>query len=212
MRRRSFIPVLLTTMLSASVLPSFTQGQRRVRPPKERADVARFRQRVEALLSGTLQARPIAQPKAAGEPTRPEKGDWGLLVVDAATGETLVAVNADRYFTPASNTKMFTTALALATLGPDYRYRTTIETRGRVDSFGRLRGDLVLVGRGDPNLSNRKLPYDVAKEAEGPADKVLTELADAVVAHGLKQIEGDIVADDSWFTYDRYPPGWPSKI
>ncbi len=209
MRRRSFIAVLLTTILSVSTFPSFAQGQRKPRPPKERADVVRFRQRVEALLSGTLPARPIAQPKeAAGEPTHPEKGDWGLLVVDAATGETLVAVNADRYFTPASNTKMFTTALALATLGPDYRYRTTIETRGRIDSFGRLRDDLVLVGRGDPNLSNRKLPYDVEKETEGPADKVLAELADAVLARGLKQIEGDIVADDSWFAYDRYPTGW----
>jgi D-alanyl-D-alanine carboxypeptidase/D-alanyl-D-alanine-endopeptidase (penicillin-binding protein 4) len=209
MRRRSFLAALLTTVLSISTFPAFAQQQRRARPPKERTDVARFRQRVEALLSGTLPARPIAQPKAAaGEPTRPEKGDWGLLVVDAATGETLVAVNADRYFTPASNTKMFTTALALATLGPDYRYRTTIETRGRIDSFGRLRGDLALVGRGDPNLSNRRLPYDVTKETEGPADKVLAELADAVVARGLKQIEGDIVADDSWFVYDRYPPGW----
>lgn len=208
MRRRAFIASLLTAILSISTLPSFAQ-QRRVRSPKERADVTRFRQRVEALLSGTLPARPIAQPKAAaGEPTRPEKGDWGLLVVDAATGEALVAVNADRYFTPASNTKMFTTALALSMLGPDYRYRTTIETRGRIDSFGRLRGDLVLVGRGDPNLSNRKLPYDVEKETEGPADKVLAELADAVVARGLKQIEGDIVADDSWFVYDRYPTGW----
>ena len=209
MRRRPLIAALLIAALSISTFPSFAQQQRKPRPPKERADVARFRQRVEALLSGSLPARPIAQPKAAaGEPTRPEKGDWGLLVVDAATGEPLYSLNADRYFTPASNTKMFTAALALATLGPDYRYRTTIETRGRIDSFGRLRGDLVLVGRGDPNLSNRKLPYDVAKETEGPADKALAELADAVVARGLKQVEGDIVADDSWFTYDRYPTGW----
>ena len=191
MRRRSFIAALLTAVLSISAFPLFAQ-QRRVRPPKERPDVARFRQRVEALLSGGLPARPIAQPKAAaGEPTHPEKGDWGVLVVDAATGETLYSLNADRYFTPASNTKMFTTALALATLGPDYRYRTTIETGGRIDTFGRLRGDLVLVGRGDPNLSNRKLPYDVTKETEGPADKVIAELADAVVARGIKQIEGE---------------------
>jgi len=187
--RRRFLAVGLIAALGIAPLG---EAQRRQRQPRERPDVARFRQRVEAELAKE----------------KPQKGDWALLVVDAATGETLYALGADRYFTPASNTKMFTTALALAALGPDYRYRTTVETRGRVDSFGRLRADLVLVGRGDPNLSNRKLPYDKEEETEGPPDKVLGALADAVVARGIRQIEGDIVGDDSWFPYDRYPSGW----
>ena len=86
------------------------------------------------------------------------KGEWGLLIVDAKTGETLYQQNADRYFLPASNMKLFTTALALAKLGPDYRFHTTLETRGSI-SNGILTGNLVLVGRGDPNLSNRRFPY-----------------------------------------------------
>jgi D-alanyl-D-alanine carboxypeptidase/D-alanyl-D-alanine-endopeptidase (penicillin-binding protein 4) len=202
---------VLTFLLAVLVFPAGIERSlaQKKAPARERADVAQFRQRVEALVSGAVPARATAQPKPpAGAATRPEKGDWGLLVVDAATGETLYAHNADRYFTPASNTKMFTTALAFSALGPDYRFRTTLETRGRIDSHGRLRGDLVLVGRGDPNLSNRKLPYDVKAEADGAPEKVLAALADAIVARGIRSIEGDIIGDDSYFIYDRYPAGW----
>lgn len=183
---------LFGLLLAALLAGSAPAAPAKPRKPKERPDVARFRARVEAEL---------AKEKA-------QKGDWGLLVVDALTGETLYALNPQRYFTPASNTKAFTTALALATLGPDYRYRTTLETRGRLDARGRLRADLVLVGRGDPNLSSRKLPYQTETEWDGPADKVLAALAEEAAGRGVRQIEGDIVADDSWFVYDRYPTGW----
>ena len=88
----------------------------------ESADVTRFRMRVEAALN---------EPRAA-------KGHWGLLLMDAETGATVFEWGADQYFTPASNTKLYTTALAMATLGPDYRFRTTIETNGTVDAQGRL--------------------------------------------------------------------------
>ena len=118
------------------------------------------------------------------------------------------AKNADSYFVPASNMKLFTTALALAKLGPDYRFHTTLETRGTISSNGKLSGDLLLVGRGDPNLSNRKFPFDLKEEFDGPPEKVLVELADALVARGVKEIAGDVVGDDSYFPRERYPNGW----
>src|SRR5208282_6854455 len=136
------------------------------------------------------------------------KGEWGVLIVDAASGETLYEKNADSYFVPASNMKLLTTALALDKLGPDYRFRTTVETNGALLPDGTLSGDLILVGRGDPNLSNRKFPFDTKEEFDGPPEKVLIELADQVVAHGVKEISGDIVGDDSYFPRDRYPHGW----
>ena len=160
--------------------------------PAERADVARFRQRVERALS------------ASG----PDKGFWGVQVTDAATGEVLYARNAGYYFTPASDAKLFTTALALATLGPEYRVRTTISTTGTLDANGLLSGDLVLTGRGDANLSNRKFPYERKVEHDGPPEKALAALADAVVARGVKEIEGGVIADDSLFQLERFPSGW----
>ncbi len=141
------------------------------------------------------------------EPTV-SKGEWGLLIADAETGETLYEQNADKLFIPASNLKLFTTALALAKLGPDFRFHTTLETRGTLSNEGILSGDLALVGRGDPNLSNRKFPYELKEEFDGPPEKALAELADALVKKGVKQISGDVVGDDSYFPRESYPNGW----
>jgi D-alanyl-D-alanine carboxypeptidase/D-alanyl-D-alanine-endopeptidase (penicillin-binding protein 4) len=159
---------------------------------KSRADVARFRARVEAAL---------------GE-AHAQRAYWGVLVVDRDTGETLYELNGDHFFRPGSNTKVFTTAFALATLGPDYRFHTTLNSKGSLTENGRLAGDLIVVGSGDPDLSNRKFPYAGKVERDGPVEKVLIELADAAVARGLKEVDGDIVADDSIFPYDPYPAGW----
>src|SRR6266550_2764120 len=157
-----------------------------------RKAMAGFAVRVDALLGATPAS----------------KGEWGLLIVDAESGETLYEQNADKYFVPASNMKLFTTALALAKLGPEYRFHTTLETRGTISSEGVLGGDLALVGRGDPNLSNRKFPYEWKEEFDGPPEKALGELADALVAKGVKEISGDVIGDDSYFPRERYPNGW----
>jgi D-alanyl-D-alanine carboxypeptidase/D-alanyl-D-alanine-endopeptidase (penicillin-binding protein 4) len=181
--------------LAAQSPPSRPAGSHRlasVGKPVERADVERFRQRVEIALS------------ASG----PDKGFWGMLITDAATGEVLYARNAGNYFTPASDAKLFTTALALGTLGPEYRVRTTISTTGTLDENGLLHGDLVLTGGGDANLSNRKFPYDKKVERDGLPEKALAALADAVVARGVKEIEGSVIADDSFFPVNRFPDGW----
>ena len=142
----------------------------------------------------------------AGNPVN--KGEWGILVEDASSGEILYEQNADRYFVPASNMKLFTSALALARLGPDYRFRTTLETPGSLSAGGKLTGDLVLVGRGDPDLSNRKFPYALKEEFDGPPEKAVAELADLLAARGVKEITGDVVGDDSYFPRERYPEGW----
>ena len=136
------------------------------------------------------------------------RGFWGIEIVSLSSGKTLYARNEDKLFTPASNTKLFTTAAALALIGPDYRFRTTVETNGLLDKYGRLTGDLVLVGRGDPNLSGRTLPYALRTQRSPEPIKVLQDLADELVRKGLKYVDGDVVADDSYFAFERYGEGW----
>ncbi len=136
------------------------------------------------------------------------RGFWGIEIEELDSGRVVYSHDAGRLFTPASNTKLFTTAAALALLGPDYRMKTTAESATPPDKFGRLSGDLVLVGRGDPNLSGRALPYSLKTQRPLAPDHVLEEIADQVVAHGVKVIDGDIVADDSFFLYEPYGEGW----
>jgi D-alanyl-D-alanine carboxypeptidase/D-alanyl-D-alanine-endopeptidase (penicillin-binding protein 4) len=135
-------------------------------------------------------------------------GFWGIEVVSLDSGKIIYAQNADKLFTPASNTKLFTTAAALALIGPDYTSRTTVETSGVLDKYGRLTGDLVLVGRGDPNLSGRELPYNLHTARNDHPIQVLEQLADALVQKGVKYVDGNIIADDSYFAFERYGEGW----
>jgi len=179
------------TMGQQAAAPA-TKGSSGGRGAKPRADVARFRARVDAAL----------------EEAHAQKALWGVLVTDRDSGEILYELNADRFFTPASNAKIITTSLALATLGPTYQFRTTLESSGKLGEDGRLLGDLVFVGRGDPDLSNRKFPYAGKVEHDGVAEKVLAQMADDAIAKGLKEIDGDIIADDSYYPYDPYPAGW----
>src|SRR6266480_4114152 len=136
------------------------------------------------------------------------RGFWGIEIASLANGKVLYSFNADKMFTPASNTKLFTTAAALALIGPDYKFRTTVETNGSLDKYGRLSGDLVLIGRGDPNLSGRELPYNTHTQRDADAVRVLEKLADELAQKGVKYVDGDIVADDSYFAFERYGEGW----
>jgi serine-type D-Ala-D-Ala carboxypeptidase/endopeptidase (penicillin-binding protein 4) len=133
---------------------------------------------------------------------------WGIDVVDLDSGKTIFAQNAEQLFIPASNTKLFTTAAALAIAGPDYRFRTTVEAEGKIDGHGRLMGDLVIFGRGDPNISGRTLPYALKTQRTPPHTQILEEMADQVARSGLKIVDGDLIGDDTYYAFERYAEGW----
>jgi D-alanyl-D-alanine carboxypeptidase/D-alanyl-D-alanine-endopeptidase (penicillin-binding protein 4) len=136
------------------------------------------------------------------------RAHWGIDVVDLETGKALYSQNSDQLFLPASNAKLFTTAAALAIAGPDYRFRTTVEAEGKIDNNGRLPGDLVIVGRGDPNISGRTLPYALKTQRTPPHTQILEEMADQVSRHGLKMVDGDLIGDDTYYAFERYAEGW----
>src|SRR6266849_11208723 len=128
-----------------------------------------------------------------------KRASAGIHVLDLATGKTLYRHNEERLFLPASNMKLFTTALALLRLGPDYRFVTRLVREPS--------GDLVLVGSGDPSLSGRAFPYQ--KDApSGPPLQAIEDLAEQAVANGVHRIDGDIAGDDRLYPWDPYPPSW----
>jgi serine-type D-Ala-D-Ala carboxypeptidase/endopeptidase (penicillin-binding protein 4) len=207
MNKKSIIQRCGTAILSIAVCACVAQAQQAAVSRKTASGQACCGSSKQNALSKKQAAKFASRAEALLGTGPTDKGEWGLLVVDAQTGETLYQQNADRYFVPASNMKLFTTALALAKLGPNYRFHTTLETSGAI-SNGVLTGNVTLVGRGDPNLSNRKFPYELKEEFDGPPEKTLAELADALVAKGVKEITGDVIGDDSYFPRERYPSGW----
>src|SRR5258707_1335282 len=92
--------------------------------------------------------------------SRPEfaHANFGIEFYSLDTGKVIYALNADKLFVPASTTKTLTEGALLAKLGADYRFHTRVYRTGPIDKHGALKGDLILVASGDPNLSNRVQP------------------------------------------------------
>ena len=131
----------------------------------------------------------------------------GLQVVRLQDGKVLYQRNQNHLFVPASNTKLFATALALSRLGADYRVTTSIVATQKVDEKGILNGDLIFVGRGDPTMSCRPYPY-TKDWTRGPHVPAIEDLAEQLVTGGLKSVQGDIVGDDTRYPWDPFPGGW----
>lgn len=125
---------------------------------------------------------------------------WGVQVIEATSGRVVYSTNADKLFIPASNTKLFTAALALDRLGPDFRMRTSLLASRGPDCRGRLRGDLVVYGRGDPG-------FQVAA-AGGDWDRALGPLVEVLRRAGVRRVDGDLVADESCFRGPAVGSGW----
>ena len=144
--------------------------------------------------------------------SRPEfaHANFGIEFYSLDTGKVVYALNAGKLFVPASTTKLLTEGTVLAKLGADYRFHTFVYRTGPVDSKGRLKGDVILVASGDPNLSNRiqtdgTLAFvDEDHSYNGPAVSgdplvVIKQLAKDVAAKGIRKIEGRVLVDTRLF-------------
>lgn len=153
-----------------------------------------------------------AARKLLNSPTQ-RRARWGVYVYSLTRLRVVFDYHGDALLTPASNTKLFTLAAAMQLIGPDYRFHTPVQATAMPDQNGVVSGDLVLVGKGDPNLSGRILPYHYPQSdksallAQDPA-KPIQELADQIKARGVTAVTGDIIGDDSYFSRTRYAPGW----
>ena len=122
------------------------------------------------------------------------RGSWGIVVDSLDRRDRLVDVNARTLFVPASIAKLVSVATAAEAVGWDYRFETSLFTTGSI-SQGRLFGDLLIVGSGDPSIGGR-----------GGGD--LSALVAAVKAAGFERIEGRIVGDDDALEEPRPQLSW----
>src|SRR6267378_831390 len=150
--------------------------------------------------------------------SRPEfaHANFGIEFYSLDTGKVVYALNADKLFVPASTTKILTEGILLEKLGADYRFHTRVYRTGPIDKHGTLKGDLILVASGDPNLSNRVQPdgtlafVDEDHSYQGPALPgdplfVIKQLVKDVAAKGIHKIEGRVLIDTTLF------PGGPRE-
>ena len=114
------------------------------------------------------------------------------VCVREAGGGELAALDADRPLRPASNLKLVTTAAALVLLGPAWNFETGFELRGP---------DLIVRGAGDPFFD---------PELRGRSEALLDPVAEALVARGIRRIEGELVLDPGSFADPAPGPAWPS--
>ena len=114
----------------------------------------------------------------------------GIKVVAVETGDVIYEKNSHKLHHPASTTKLFTAATALAKLGSDYRFETTLYADTIVK--GAVVGNIYLKGRADPVLQ----PQDIVK------------LADDLFQMGVTSIQDNIVVDDTYLDAIWEGPGW----
>jgi serine-type D-Ala-D-Ala carboxypeptidase/endopeptidase (penicillin-binding protein 4) len=182
------------------VVPAIVPAQTRHARPKERQSAAP---------TGTLAERIqkiISAPDVAFD-------DFGISVA-SLDGKQIYGLNDDRLFTPASNAKLTTTAAAFALLPVDtLTWTTHVVADGPVDAAGTLHGNLVILGVGDPTLSNRNYPYREPSDTapappRQPTMNVLNLLAQQIEQAGIRTVDGNVIGDDSYFLSEPYGASW----
>ena len=180
-RRPTTFPRLGVGLAAACVVGACATPHPSVRPAPRPA-IAEFRRAVDSM---------VASPQF-------RSAQFGILVVDPDRGDTVYSHNAGKLFIPASNQKILTGATALHLLGPEYRWVTTVAASSPIEN-GVARGDLVVVGTGDPSVSDR-----MAGDAMAP----LRAMADSLVSRGIRRVTGSLVKGGDAFPDATLGFGW----
>ncbi len=125
---------------------------------------------------------PSSIEKIINSPTF-ERMRWGILIKNLSSGQIIYSRDAQKYFIPASTTKILTTAAAWQKLGKDFRIHTSI--------YQGDEGNFYLVGRGDPSFNNVQL----------------TALAQKLQQRGIRSIN-KLIVDDSYFQGEYIDSSW----
>ncbi len=124
-----------------------------------------------------------------------------LYIADAVTGEPVAEYNSTKSLNPGSVLKLVTTAAALEILGPEYTFKTRIAYTGTLNKRnGKLTGDIIITGGGDPCLGSNNFPDNY--------NDFITKWIGEIKRLGIKKIEGRVITDDSYYDYQPVPGKW----
>ena len=186
------LAAVMLALCSASVGPPLLAAPGK---PAKQASASALNVRLDEILRSSSAAR----------------GFWGVEVAELPSGRILFSRDAQHLFHPASNMKLFTTAVALQKLGGDFVFRTTLESDSEPDAQGRVQ-NLYLVGRGDPSFcEDAPPPPRSASEAGSQTCPGLQKLAEQLKARGVSEVSGALVADDGYFLWEPYIHGWAAE-
>ncbi|HVN58706.1 MAG TPA: D-alanyl-D-alanine carboxypeptidase/D-alanyl-D-alanine-endopeptidase [Bacteroidales bacterium] len=127
-------------------------------------------------------------------------GAVSFTVRDADKGVILFDYNGEKSLSQASVMKLVTTAAAIEILGPGHRFTTTVGYSGHITPKGKLIGDIVIRGGGDPALGSERFPEYYTN--------FLEKWADEINNLGIRKVKGRVICDDSYFDYYPVPPKW----
>ena len=127
---------------------------------------------------------------------------WSVYAKYVKTGNTIVSYHNEESLAPASGLKVFTTSTALNLLGEDYHFKTRLYYNGFITDDGILKGNIYIVGGGDPTLGSNLV------EGSLPLDSLMLSWTHAVEKLHIKKIEGAIIADALLFKGNRVPDYW----
>jgi serine-type D-Ala-D-Ala carboxypeptidase/endopeptidase (penicillin-binding protein 4) len=198
MAKRTAILLLLTALLAPSVRWASAQDTQRPRttttaatpanaPTRSAVDAPRSLDELKSRIE-TIVRQPALEP-----------GFFAVKIVSLDTGAVIFEQDANKFVRPASNMKLYTVATAFDRLTPDFRFITSVYAKEKPDD-GKVKGDLVIYGRGDPSIA--------ARFNDGDYFKGINDLADRIVAAGVKRVKGDLVGDESYFNGAPLGSGW----
>ena len=197
MAKRIALFLLVTALLAPSVRLVSAQDAQRPRtttaaatssnvPPRTAADAPRSLDELKSRIEQIVR-QPALDP-----------GFFAVKIVSLDSGQVIFEQDANKFVRPASNMKLYTVATAFDRLTPDYHFVTSVYADEIED--GKVKGPLVIYGRGDPSIA--------ARFNDGDYFKGINALADRIVAAGVKRVKGDLIGDESYFNGAPLGSGW----
>lgn len=198
MTKRTVFLLLLSVLLAPSVRLASAQDGQRPRTTTTAATASNVTTRSAADAPRSLDELKSRIEQIVRQPAL-DPGFFAVKIVSLDSGQIIFEQEANKFVRPASNMKLYTVATAFDRLTPDFHFITSVYAREKPDD-GKVKGDLVIYGRGDPSIA--------ARFNDGDYFKGINDLADRIVAAGVKRVKGDLVGDESYFNGAPLGSGW----